>query len=203
MWIDLILLVLLVLSFSVGFSRGIIKTIFTLLSYAFGVMAALRFTPAVTNFLKTTFNEESPLMFLAGLVVTFGVTMLVIRMLAKGIEGMLKTANINIINQILGGALTAAVTVLLYSVVLSFILVSTYQDVQTATDGSRTYPYLKDYPDLVWDVADDLKPVLRDFWEYSVDVMDQMENMTERSETENYFYDIQDENGEEKGTARR
>lgn len=194
MWIDIVLLIVAGLGFMVGFSRGIIKTIFTILSYGLGVIAAIRFTPAVTNGLKQLTGEHSALMFIAGLLISFTVTMLVIRLLARGLEGMLQTANINIINQAAGGALTASVSILVYSVLLNFVVASSAQGEANMTEGSSTYVYLKEYPEMVWQVAKELKEPAQKFWNYAVDMMDQVENLSERAETENYFYDIDDDN---------
>ena len=195
MWIDLTLLVFVALGFSVGFSRGIIRTTFNVLSLAFGVIAALRFTPAMTEFLKNAFNEDSALMYLAAIVITFSLTMLLIRLLARGLEGLLQTANVNIVNQVAGGALMAAVTTLLFSVVLNFILGSTYtdSDKQEATAESRTYPFLKDYPALALDMAGELRPVFTQFWDYSIGILDQVQDMADQTETQD-FYDIGNDN---------
>ncbi|NRB62154.1 MAG: CvpA family protein [Saprospiraceae bacterium] len=195
MWIDLTLLVFVALGFSVGFSRGIIRTTFNVLSLAFGVIAALRFTPAMTEFLKNAFNEDSALMYLAAIVITFSLTMLLIRLLARGLEGLLQTANVNIVNQVAGGALMAAVTTLLFSVVLNFILGSTYtdSDIQEATAESRTYPFLKDYPALALDMAGELRPVFTQFWDYSIGILDQVQDMADQTETQD-FYDIGNDN---------
>ncbi|MBK6949156.1 MAG: CvpA family protein [Haliscomenobacter sp.] len=99
MVIDIILVIVAVYGFYVGYTRGIIKTIFSVLAIAVGIIAALRFSPAVTDFLKQMFNETSPLMFVAGLILTFALTMMFLKLLGRGFEGLLEAANINVINQ--------------------------------------------------------------------------------------------------------
>jgi len=59
-------------------------------------------------------------MFAVGFLLSFAIVMILIRMFAKALEGVLEAANINIINQILGGLITAFVMVLLYSFLLWF-----------------------------------------------------------------------------------
>ena len=193
MWIDIVLLLVAGLGFMVGYSRGIIKTIFTVLSIALGIIAAIRFSPAMTNFLKDLFNEHSPLMFIAGMLLSFTITMLFIRLIARGIETMLETANINVINQAAGGALTASLAILVYAVLLSFMVASSSGGEAAITQDSRTYPYIKEYPAIVWRVAGELKDPAQKFWNYAIDMMDQVENLTERADSENYFYDIEDD----------
>lgn len=193
MIIDILFLIIAGYGFWIGFNRGIIKTIFMVLSISFGVMAALRFTPAMTNFLKDLFNETSPLMFVAGLLSTFLLTMMFLRLLGRGLEGILESVNINIINQLLGGMVMAAIATLLYSMVVWFVVESTVDRTSPTVVESRTYPLLKDYPKTVWSVAGRFKPIVQDFWQYSKDILDQVENVAQRADSENYFYDLPDD----------
>lgn len=192
MWIDIVLLALVGLGFWAGFSRGIIKTVFTVVSIALGVLAAIRFSPSMTNFLKDITNEHSPLMFFAGVILSFTITMLFIRLIGRGLEGMLQTANINIINRMAGGALIGAVTTFFYAALLSFFISSNPQTEAEITKDSVTYPYLKEYPAIGWQFAGQLKEPIQRFWSYAQDMMDSVEDFTEQTESENYFYDIED-----------
>ena len=97
MAIDIILVIFTIYGFWVGFSRGIIGTIFTVLSYVFGVLAAMKLSPSVTRLLEEQFYA-SPFMFIAGFLLTFIGTMMLLRLVGRSIEGVLKSVNINIVN---------------------------------------------------------------------------------------------------------
>lgn len=187
MVIDIIFALIFLYGFYVGFSKGIIKTVFTTLSIVFGLMAAFKFAPGATNFLETTFNNDNPLMFLAGFLISFLITMFIIRTIAKGIEGVLKTANINIINQLAGGLLSAGVFIMIYSTLLWFGDQARLID-RTTKNTSLTYKYIKDFPEQAKDIGIKLKPVLVDFWDQSMDMMDELERIsieqTERTSIE-------------------
>jgi len=193
MAIDIILVVVALYGFYVGYSRGIIKTIFSVLSIGVGIIAALRFTPAVTNFLKGLFDQSTPLMFVAGIIVTFLLTMGILRLVGKGFEGILETANINVINQIIGGVFMAAVLVFVYSSILWFVLIATSQNTEEIAAESQAYPFLAEYPQTVYKFAGKLKPLAQDFWDYTIKVMDDVEGMTEKQEGETQIYDIPEE----------
>ena len=189
MAIDLIFLVLAAWGFYLGFSRGIIKTIFTIFSVIFGLMMAFRFGPEVTSTLESLF-QENPLMFIAGFLLTFVGTMLIIRLIANFLEGALQTAHINIVNQIIGGFFLSALMVLVYSMVLWFGDKS-HLIGDTAKEESRTYSYLEQYPQKVWAWGQKAKPIFEDFWDHSIEFMDDLENMSvERRESAPEFYDI-------------
>jgi len=192
MWIDVTLLIILGLSFLTGFSRGIIKTLFRLLALLVGVIGTIRFAPSVTSFLKQAFQEDSSLMFLAGLVATFGIIFVIIRFLGRGLENMLETANLNFINRIAGGAFTAAISVLIYSVLLNFFLKSSYseRELQQVTADSSTYVYLEKYPAQAYRITQDLRPAARTFWDYTQELFDELQNATERTESEDQIIDL-------------
>ena len=195
MVIDIIFAIIAAYGFYLGFSKGIIRTIFTILSVAFGLMAAFKFGPATTNLLETTFNNNHPLMFIAGFLLSFVGTMFLIRLFAKGLEGILEKANINIVNQIAGGLLLSSIAILLYSFVFMFAKSSHLID-QEVKDQSLTYDYLEHFPEQVWAVGRQLRPTFEEFWDESVDFMDRLQDMSEknmeRSESEQVF-DIEDE----------
>lgn len=193
MVIDIVFAVFALYGFYLGFSKGIIETFFSFASILIGAMAAFKFAPQVTEVLKTTFSSTNPLMFIAGFVLTFAGTMMLIRMFAKGIEGVLKTARINVINQIFGGALLSALMILVCSIGVWFAEKSHVIDNSTKQE-SITYPFLEPFPGIVWEFGDKMKPAFKEFWAHSLDVMDRIEDMSvKREESNPSVYDIPDD----------
>ncbi len=183
MAIDIIFVIVAGYGFYLGFSRGIIRTIFTILSLMFGLMAAMRFAKPMTDFLENAFATSNPLMFIAGFLLTFVLTMLLIRLIARGVEGFLKTANINVINQIAGGMLLAAIFIMLFSVVLWFT--DQTGALEDSKENSITYEYLEEYPEYVWDLGKKMQPYVKDFYQQSQTFLDRLEQMSiERRESE-------------------
>ncbi|MEL7021240.1 MAG: CvpA family protein [Bacteroidota bacterium] len=192
MAIDIIFLIVAAFGFYLGFARGIISTVFTVISFTFGMMAAFKFSPAMTKFLEDVFNTSNPLMFIAGFLLSFVITMVFLRLIARGLETLLETAQINIINQVLGGVLLSAVMILVYSMLLWFSDQSHLVDDASKTQ-SFTYVYLKEFPGQVWSLGEKLKPTFEEFWDYSVDMMDRLEEMSiQRTESEPDIYDIEE-----------
>lgn len=193
MAIDIMCAMMALYGFYLGYSRGIIKTVFTILSIFFGIVAAAKFGPAMTEFLQSAFNYYNPLMFLAGLMLAFILTMALIRLLANGLEGILETANINFINQVLGGAVLSLALVAIFSLLVLFGDRAHIIDNQTKKD-SVTYPLLEKMPDRLLEAGKLVRPVFTDFWNYSVDFMDRLERMNnmETTESDNIF-DIEDD----------
>jgi len=192
MVVDIIFVIVLLTGFYMGFAKGIIQTVFTVLSLLFGLMAAFKFSEPTTQFLETTFNTDNPLMFIAGFLLAFVVVMIIIRMIARFLEGILKTANINVINQMAGGVLLSGVMVLLFSVLLWFADQARMIDPQTKLD-SYSYPYIKNYPTHLKELGIRLKPVFHNFWDSSMDMMDRLEQISIEQTEKTHIEDLSDE----------
>ncbi|MCG8329960.1 MAG: CvpA family protein [Chitinophagales bacterium] len=192
MVIDVVFIVMALWGFYLGFTRGIIRTIFTIISVVFGLMMAFRFGPDVTHLLERTLSDNA-LMFIAGFLITFVGTMFIIRLFARFLEGALESANINFINQGIGGMFLSGLLILLYSVLLWFGDRSHLIN-ETAKEESQTYEYLEQFPQYVWEWGGQVRPILEDFWQHSIEFMDKLEDAgLEREESDPYIYNKDDE----------
>ncbi len=193
MIIDLLFLISAIYGLYIGFSRGIIKTVFTILSVLFGVIIAFRFSPTVTEMLETAFDTDNPLMFIAGFLLTLVLTMIFIRTFARVLENGLKTANINLFNQAAGALLTAAFTTLIFSFLLRFGNMARLVNEDTKRE-SFTYSLLEKYPDSAIRLLKKAQPTFKQFWDRSMEFIDKMNDYrVERSDSEPSIYDIDDE----------
>ena len=200
MIIDIIFLLVAGWGFYQGYSRGIIKTVFTVFSFVFGLMIAFKLAPAATRFLETAFHTDNPLTFIAGFLMAFILTMIVIRMIAQFIEKTLQAANINVINQVAGGLLMGSLYTLLLSMMLWFGDKS-HIVTQETTKGSISYPFLKEFPAKMKIAYEYAKPTFQEFWQESVKFIDRLEEKSmQKTESQPTIFDIPDEeNGEGKG----
>lgn len=195
MAIDITLVIFTVYGFWVGFSRGIIGTIFTVLSYIFGGLAAMKLSPSVTRLLEEQFGAN-PLWFIPALLLTFIGTMMLLRFIGRSLEGVLKSVNINIINQIFGGALSAAFMILIFSVLMTFAEASKLITPKTVGD-SFSYTYVKEFPKQMKIVFEKAKPIFLTFWDESTEFMDRVEEMTEKTDGNPDIFDIDEKPAEE------
>ncbi len=187
MIIDVICLIFLAYGFWVGFSRGIISTVLVLSSYVFGILAAMKFGPIMSDMLFGWFpaltNGGS---FVLGAIVVFFLTLVLFRIIARGLTGLLETVNINIINQVLGGILSGLFFTFIFSGLVYFGDQSRIIT-DEARAGSVTYPVLREMPDIVIDRAKSLYPIFRDFYDGAVDAMDRLKENVDRDENDSIF----------------
>ncbi|MBK7523990.1 MAG: CvpA family protein [Saprospiraceae bacterium] len=181
MILDVFVAIVVSLGFYLGYSRGLIKTVFDSLSLIIGILAALKLSPIVINILQSFLKISPAMTFLLGVVITFIGVLALIRFFGKKIESALEAVNINFINKIAGGVLQSLFFAYLLS--LAFWLLSTIKvlspEVQKA---SMTYSLLEPLPEKGKKVFVSLRPVFQGFWDKAIEAMD---NIKSKSENQN------------------
>lgn len=187
MVIDIICLVFLAYGFWIGYSKGIIATVLTLSSYVIGVMAAMKFGPIMGDIVQNLI-PQSPhaVAFLGGVIIVFVLTLVLFKILAKGMTSFLETVNVNFINQILGGVLSGLFFVFIYSGLVYFGDQSRIIT-DEAREGSITYPVVEKMPDLVIEQGKALYPVFRDFYDKASDAMTRLRDNVDKDENDEFF----------------
>lgn len=185
MIVDLFCILSVVLGFWLGYRRGIIHTVFSVLSILFGIIVAAKFSPAMTDLFNTLAgNGEQSSIFtlLAGIVASFALSMLLFRLLGRTIESTLESFNVNVINQVAGGILMVFVVVFLYSLIIAFSSRARLLKEPTKTE-SMTYVFLEKYPEVAWNVSRRFWPVFVEFYDYIIAVVDKIGHETDDSTT--------------------
>ena len=178
--------------FLVGYSKGILETVFKIFGYLIGVVAAIKFALPIQRILEDSFDTDNPAMYIVGLLLSFLVTMMIVRFAANLIENILEKANINIINQVFGGLLVSGFMVLIYSLLLYFAQASHLISNETER-SSYTYEYLEEFPDKTWTFMSYLKDPILEFWEGSIDFIDKLGEISEDNlETKENVFDIEE-----------
>jgi membrane protein required for colicin V production len=171
MLLDLIISIITLLGFYLGYTRGLVRTIFDSLSLIIGILAALKLSPFTIDFLEELLNISPAITFLLGVVLTFVLIMGLIRFIGQKLEDLLKAASVNVINKILGGALQALFIAYLLS--LSFWLLDNLKLISAeAKSASKAYPVMEILPEKGKAVFEKIKPVFRQFWDKTIEAMD-------------------------------
>jgi membrane protein required for colicin V production len=194
MIIDAICLIIGLYGFWVGYSRGIIETVLTAASYLLGAMAAAKFSPTVSDMLTGFFHAPASVMLPAGFLLTFILTLILFRMLANGLEGMLEAVNINFINQVMGGFISMLFFLFIFSALVAFANGAKMIDEDTKAQ-SLTYRMLEPMPDAVWKLTKNVWPVFTEFYYHTLETFDQINTSVERQEDDTFF-DIEEDEEE-------
>lgn len=178
MFIDIVAIIIILLGFYTGYKRGIIKTVFDAASILIAILASLKLSPIVIGFVEKNFQFGPAINFIFGFVVTFFIVMLLIRFIGGRLEGVLKAVNLNFINKIAGGVILGG----LFAVCLGYLLylASSMSLINEDTkQTSITYPMLSTLPEHSNAVFESVKPIFTDFWDLTVETMDQIKTKGE------------------------
>ena len=191
MQIDVLFLAAAAYGFYLGFKDGIINSVFSVLSLVMALMAAFKFAPYMTRALEQGFDMYNPLMFVIGFVVTFFLSMWLLRTIGHAISGALEFAHMDLPNQIIGGAVLALLFSFLFSVLIWFGDGARMIDEQTKAT-SMSYPYLEPLRKNTFTALQNVKPIVQGFLHETDKVMNQIDNSrAKRVESKTDIYDIE------------
>lgn len=171
MVIDVIFFAVFIYTFYIGFSRGIIQTVFMGISILIGFVAALRFSPYMTTFLDQALTAQGSMIPFLAFVLTFLGVMILIRMIAGLIESVLDAADLEMLNKFAGGILFSSLGILVYSGILIFFN-KAHLFTEGAVSSSAFYPYLEAFPGKISEIVSRMLPFVGDMWNSTVDSMD-------------------------------
>ena len=158
MWIDLVFAVIAAAAFYWGYSRGIIRTVVSVVAIFVGFVLAVRFAAPTTRILSDLFNTTADgAMPLIGFVVAFVLVLLLLRLFATLLERILTTLRLNILNQIAGGLATALLATLVFSILLMFVNSAQLIPAETKAE-SITYQSLEDFPTQAYVILGKARP---------------------------------------------
>lgn len=182
MLLDVIVAIVVSLGFYLGYSRGLIKTVFDSLSLVVGILAALKLSPIVIGILQEIIKTSPAVSFLLGVVITFIAVMALIRFVGKKMEDMLEAVNINFVNKVAGGVVQG----LFFAYILSLALwlVNSLNVLKPEVKAaSITYALLEPLPEKGKAVFASLKPIFKGFWDKTVEAMDGIKEHKAKEET--------------------
>lgn len=173
MILDLIVAIVVSLGFYLGYTRGLIKTVFDSLSLIVGILAALKLSPIVIEILQSIIKTSPAITFLVGVVITFIAVMALIRYVGRKLEDILEAVHVNFVNKIAGGVLQAIFFAYLLS--LGIWLLNTINVLKPEVkQASITYSLLEPLPTKGKGVYMMMQPIFKGFWDKTLEAMDKV-----------------------------
>jgi len=116
--LDIIIIIPLLWGAFKGFRRGFIFEIFMIFGLILGLYIAFKFSGFINGFVAEITNAKSAAIPVISFVIVFAAILLIMILLAKFLEGILKITSLNVFNKISG----AAFGILKFALVTSVIL---------------------------------------------------------------------------------
>ena len=142
MVIDIIVLCLLALALFKGLTKGFVLAIFSFLAFIVGLAAAMKLSALVAQHLGAHTGNGGKWLPVLAFVIVFLAVVLLVRLGAKALEGVLRLAMLGWLNKIGGVVLYALLYLFVFSVLLFYA-----QQLQlvraTTLSASATYRFLQ------------------------------------------------------------
>jgi len=142
MIIDIIALVLIVMAIFKGLRNGLVVAIFSLLAFIIGLLAAIKLSTVVADYLGENVNVSQRWLPVLAFALVFIIVVLLVRLGAKAIEGVLKVAMLGWINRIGGVVLYIVLYLFIFSILLFYL--EQLNIIKPSTiESSVTYEHIK------------------------------------------------------------
>lgn len=141
MVLDIIGLSFIILLFIRGYMKGVIVAAFSLIGIILGIICALKFSHILAlYFFHQGIITSGWAQVVSYLIIFIGIV-LIVRMIAKALETLLRAVMLGVVNRIVGGILYGFIAALVWS---SFIWISNQMHLISPETiaSSKTYPYL-------------------------------------------------------------
>ncbi|ANE51645.1 CvpA family protein [Flavisolibacter tropicus] len=142
MFIDLIVAVLLVLALYKGWRKGFIVGVFSFLAFIIGLAAAIKLSTVAAAYIGEAVNISQRWLPVVAFAVVFLVIVLLVRLGAKALEGVVTVAMLGWANK-LGGIILFAILYLFIFSILLFYATQVHLIHEETAKASVTYAYLQ------------------------------------------------------------
>lgn len=139
--LDVIGLILIILFFIRGFTRGFILAVFSFLAILLGILCALKLSQTFSAYLLEKGYITSGWVQVISYVILFIVVVLLVRLIARLLQTAVEGLMLGVVNRIIGGVLYAFLGAVLWS---SLLWIGARMQIITPEilAASKTYPWL-------------------------------------------------------------
>ena len=115
--LDIIICIPLLWGVYKGFTKGVIYEVFLLMALAVGIWGGFKFAYLASEYLQKTFSINALWLPLLSFLTVFAIIVVLIILLAKFLEGIIKITGLSIVNKILGAVFGMLKWALIVSIV--------------------------------------------------------------------------------------
>ncbi len=161
MVLDVIGIILILLFFIRGYSKGFIVAAFSVLAILLGILCALKLSQSLATWLLAKGYVTSGWVQIISYVLLFVVVVLLVHLVAKLVEKAVEGLMLGMVNKLLGGILYAFLGAVLWS---SLLWIGGRMQIigQETINASKTYPWLSRLAPLFFEQAGKLLPFVKD-----------------------------------------
>ena len=158
---DILFVIFIGLGFYQGFKNGVIYSIFSVLGWFLGIIAALKFSYLVVNLLHGFVHMGPKALAIIAFIIIFLLVLALMRFIAWGLEKLLKSFSLDLPNQVMGGLIHSLIGLYVLCVFIWFLNRLDVFPIHQK-DTSHIYPYIANLAPKVVEVTGNVIPLLKD-----------------------------------------
>jgi len=170
MIIDIIFLVFLALGFYLGFSRGLISSLFSFIALFLGAAIAVKWSHNTALYLSQWTGSHSPALPVISFVLLFIIVIILVHLLSKLLESIFSTVGLGFLNKFAGAFLWCLILTFVLSIMLWFANQLHWIGPQTRA-ASTTYNYIEPIAPAIIDGFSKVIPWFKNEFEHLEDLL--------------------------------
>lgn len=157
---DILFLIFVAVGFWQGYKNGIIYSVFSILGWFLGIVAALKFSYKMVVLLQGFAHLSPKTLAILSFILILLFVLLLMKAIAWGLEQILKSADANLPNQVIGGVLHSLIGLYVLCVFIWFL---NRLDVfpKSQKEHSHVYPYISNLAPKVVEYSGKVVPLFR------------------------------------------
>ena len=165
MLIDILFVLIIGYGFYLGFSERVINTFSLGLLVVLALLLSVNLAPRISDFLAPRLNVDGGITFFIGMLVSFFVGVILIRVIITWIEGIVDKENISIAAKLGSGLIMGSLLLVVYGLGLQAVDKISGIDRKVKRE-SATYYFAEDFPNVAKRSITSVSPVAKEFWSY-------------------------------------
>lgn len=153
-----------------GFSAGLVRTLFELLAWIIGLLIALKLTSLISGYVASGLNWNPSYLPILVFIAIIILAHLVISGIGKGVEKLIRLAQLGWLNRAIGGLIYVAVNLTIISILL-WLLVKSDMLSDNVIQQSKLFSFVSPIAPFVFNLISNI-----------------LHNTNLLTETENYFH---------------
>lgn len=157
---DIVFIIPVVWMAYVGFKKGLVVELSSLVALLLGVFVSLYFSDITAEFLKETLDVKSKYLSLISLIITFVLVVVAVNLIGKLVEKLVDIVALGFLNKSAGGMFGVLKAAVLLSFVLFFVEKADKNNFIISDDlreNSLFYPYVQPIADYLINIYGDIE----------------------------------------------
>lgn len=173
MWIDIIWMILALYGIWKGWTKGLILSVFTILAWGIGILAAVKLSTVAAQGLHDEFHLDSAYLPVISFLAVFTVIALVIYLIGKSLEKIVEIAQMGFVNRLAGVILYVAVYTVLFSIFI-WLLDRVELITPFVRQQSKTYSAITSISDLMINHISSYTPAVKELFDELADFVEKL-----------------------------